>query len=139
MKHINRLPPGAIVRGDDFNRLVEYVTQGQIHTVGPGLTLHRTSAGTALFWLGAAERTGPTCEGGEVLVLSHENPDDDWDRNRDDRPVLYTGDFLEYSTTTHKFIQYYREFKWDRCGKLLEISKEKSREVFEAVECPCQH
>lgn len=127
-----------IVLKRTIEQLVRVLNGMQRVALGPGLTGATTSGGNVVFGAPAAGRAYPPADysGGELLILDHGNPTADWDRERDDVPVCYPGEFLEYSTETHKFVQYYRELTWDRGGNLTAVTAEKSREVFEAVECP---
>ena len=48
MKHIKGLAENAIVRGKDYNRLLELLLANRVHVNGSGLSLQQTSSGVYL-------------------------------------------------------------------------------------------
>ena len=48
MKHIKGLADNAIVRGKDYNRLLELLLANRVHVNGSGLSLQQTSSGVYL-------------------------------------------------------------------------------------------
>jgi hypothetical protein len=59
-----------------------------------------------------------------IISLSHSNPNDTWDRDRDRSPVQYAGDYVDYNTETRRLAHYVRAMAWDEFGRLKSIGPE---------------
>lgn len=112
-------------------------------TGGKGVSVTRRPGGLVIAMKPAA--SGPSaaspaedCSGGDVLVLNRDNPEADWGREDDKRPVSWIGNYVTWDKADDKKLMlHYRILTYDKCGRVKAISAEIEAEIDEAVECIC--
>lgn len=75
----------------------------------------------------------------DVLILNFNNPNTEWVRKDDKRPVLIEELVrVRYSTSEHKIKRDYRELRFDSLGCLEAVSIVKTKDdITEITPCPC--
>jgi rRNA maturation endonuclease Nob1 len=121
---------GGVVPASMFNELVDAINELQMMKVGPGLSLHRSGAGTTL----AVNATEAGCadSSDEVTVITLA---EEWDVDDNDNKGAQLAVISRITITVNGVKIFYHNVKCDACGRIFAIGPEVESTICPVAAC----